>query len=161
MQLSDDDREELARSIRRFRRGMWRDTVLDLTRDFGDFEFSLPQRVVLLLLEEEGEMTLKRLAELLGRSASATGRLVDQLVRRKLVSRREDEHDRRTKRVAVTEKGRTLVDALERRRANAEVAVARYLSEEERAELMRAMALLAQAGERRERDERSGEGSGA
>jgi hypothetical protein len=54
-----------------------------------------------------------------------------------------------------------LVDALERRRANAEVAVARYLSEEERVELMRVMALLAQAGERRGRDERSGEGSGA
>ena len=151
--------EELARNIRRFRRAIWRDTVLDLTRDFGDFEFSLPQMVVLLLLEER-EIKIKRLSELLGRSASATGRLVEQLVRRNLVSRREDERDRRTKRVAITERGRSLVDTLEQRRANAQVAVMRYLSDEERAEVARVMELLAEAGERRKRDEGSTAGSG-
>jgi DNA-binding MarR family transcriptional regulator len=151
--------EELARNIRRFRRAIWRDTVLDLTRDFGDFEFSLPQMVVLLLLEER-EIKIKRLSELLGRSASATGRLVEQLVRRNLVSRREDERDRRTKRVAITERGRSLIDTLEQRRANAQVAVMRYLSDEERAEVARVMALLAEAGERRKRDEGSTAGSG-
>src|SRR5919112_4380929 len=108
MTMNGRECEELARNIRRFRRAIWRDTVLDLTRDFGDFEFSLPQMVVLLLLEER-EIKIKRLSELLGRSASATGRLVEQLVRRNLVSRREDERDRRTKRVAITERGRSLI----------------------------------------------------
>ena len=160
MTMNGGECEELARNIRRFRRAIWRDTVLDLTRDFGDFEFSLPQMVVLLLLEEEREITIKQLSELLGRSASATGRLVDQLVRRNLVSRREDERDRRTKRVTITGRGRSLVDALEQRRANAQVAVMRYLSDEERAEVARVMALLAEAGERRKRDEGSTAGSG-
>src|SRR6266704_2927552 len=49
----------------------------------------------LLLLDEEGELTIKQIAELVGRSISATSRLLDQLVERGMVSRREDERDRR------------------------------------------------------------------
>jgi len=70
-----------------------------------------------------------------------------------MVSRREDERDRRVKRVAITERGRTLIAALERERAEAQMVVMEYLSAEERAEVIHAMTLLAEVGLRRKRHE--------
>jgi DNA-binding MarR family transcriptional regulator len=141
--------EALARSYGRFRRAIWRDFVRGLVRSFGDFEFSLVQMVTLLLLDEEGELAIKQVAAELGRSVSATSRMIDQLLKRGLVSRREYEGDRRHKLVAITDCGRSLLAAVEQRRADAQLAVMQNLSAEERAEVMRAMALLAEAGERR------------
>jgi DNA-binding MarR family transcriptional regulator len=139
----------IAWSIRQFRRTILRDFILDIMQTFEDFDYSLPQMATLLLLDEEGELTIKRVTELLGRSISATSRLLDQLVVRGMISRREDERDRRTKRVAITEQGRALIMTLEQRRADAQIAVMEYLSAEEQAEVTRAMVLLAEAGKRR------------
>ena len=94
------------------------------------------------MLDEEGELTIKQVTEILGRSVSATSRLLDQLVERGMVSRREDKHDRRTKRIAITEQGRMLIATLEQRRAGAQIAVMEYYSAEVQAEINRAMALL-------------------
>ncbi len=152
--------EALARSYGRFRRAIWRDFVRGLVRSFGDFEFSLVQMATLLLLDEEGELPIKRVAAELGRSVSATGRMLDQLLKRGLVSRREDEGDRRQKLVAITESGRSLLAAVERHRVDARLATMQNLSAEERAEVRRAMALLAEAGERR-LDERANAPSGS
>jgi DNA-binding MarR family transcriptional regulator len=116
---------------------------------FEDFDYSLPQMATLLLLDDEGELTIKRVTELLGRSISATSRLLDQLVVRGMISRREDERDRRTKRVAITEQGRALIMTLEQRRADAQIALMEYLSAEEQAEVTWAMVMLAEAGKRR------------
>ena len=151
MPVSNDSRELLARSIGQFRRALLREGMLDAVRALGDFDFSLPQLAALLLLEEQGEPTIKQVAESLGRSVSATGRLLDQLVKRGLVSRREDVQDRRAKRVAITGEGRAFLAAIERRRADAQLAVMAQLSPEERAEVMRAMVLLAEAGKRSRR----------
>ena len=148
-QITSNDQEMLARSISQFRRTMVREFVLGIITAFGDFDFSLPQMATLLLLDEEGELTIKQVAELVGRSVSATSRLLDQLVERGMVSRREDERDRRAKRVAITESGRRLIATLEQRRADVQIVVMEYLSAEERADVTRAMALLAEAGKRR------------
>jgi DNA-binding MarR family transcriptional regulator len=115
--------------------------------------------LTLLLLDEEGELPIKQVAAELGRSVSATGRMLDQLVKRGLVSRRENEEDRRQKLVTITEGGRTLLAAVERRRVDAQLAIMQDLSAEERAEVTRAMTLLAEAGERR-LDERANAPSG-
>lgn len=151
--INSKERESLARSISQFRRAIVRDFVFNILRAFVDFDFSLPQMATLLLLDEEGELTIKQVTEILGRSVSATSRMLDQLVERGMVSRREDEHDRRVKRVANTEKGRTLIATLEQRRADAQIAVMEYFTAEEQAEISRAMALLAEAGQRRRRHE--------
>ena len=148
MQVESEARELLARSLSQFRRALLRDGMLDAVRALGDFDFSLPQLAALLLLEEQGEPTIKQMSEALGRSVSATGRLLDQLVRRGLVSRREDDRDRRVKRVAITEQGRAFVASMERHRADAQLAVMRHLTPGEQAEVMRAMMLLAEAGRR-------------
>ena len=155
----NEESEALAQSYGGLRRAIWRDFARGLVRSFGDFEFSLVQMLTLLLLDEEGELPIKQVAAELGRSVSATGRMLDQLVKRELVSRREDEGDRRQKLVAITEGGRTLLAAVERRRVDAQLAIMQDLSAEERAEVTRAMTLLAEAGERR-LDERANAPSG-
>jgi DNA-binding MarR family transcriptional regulator len=126
-----------------------RQFVFNIMRSFGDLDFSLPQLATILLLEEDGELTIRQVAEILGRPLSTTSRMLDQLVERGLVSRREDERDRRAKLVASTGRGQTLVATLEQRRAESQMAVMDYLTDEERAEVARAMALLAEAGMRR------------
>jgi DNA-binding MarR family transcriptional regulator len=154
-EINTDDRETVARSISELRRALVREFVFDVLRIFGDFDFSLPHLATMLLLDEEGELTIKQVAELMGRSVSTASRLLDHLVERGMVSRREDERDRRVKRVAITERGRALITTLEQRRADAQIHVMEYLSAEEQADVTQAMVLLAEAGKRRRHYEHS------
>src|ERR1700730_11610586 len=87
--ITNGEREILAQSMSQFRRAIIREFVAGMVRAFGNFDFSLP------LLDEEGELTIKQVAEDLSRSVSATSRLLDQLVERGMISRREDKRDRR------------------------------------------------------------------
>src|SRR3989442_2310261 len=144
-----NDNELLARSISQFRRTIIRDFIFVVVHTFEDFDYSLPQMATLLLLDEEGELTIKQVAELLGRSVSATSRLLDQLVVRGMISRREDERDRRAKRGAITEQGRAFIMTLEQRRADGQIALMEDLSAPEQAEVSPAMGLLAEAGQRK------------
>ncbi len=153
--INTNDRETLAHNINQFRRAIVREFVFNILRTFADFDYSLPQLATLLLLDEEGELTIKQVSEILGRSISATSRLLDQLVERGMVSRREDQHDRRAKRIAITEQGNKLIATLEQRRADVQIAAMKYFSAEEQAEINRAMALLAEAGQRRRRYDHS------
>jgi DNA-binding MarR family transcriptional regulator len=52
------------------------------------------------------------LAEIFGASVPSMSRAVDSLVKKKLVTRLEDPDDRRVRRVAITAKGKKLVDTL-------------------------------------------------
>ena len=114
-----------------------------------------------MLLDAEGSSTVGDLAGDLGRSLSATSRLLDQLVRRGLVTREEDPDDRRVKRVALAEPGKALIERVQRQRAEAQLSVMAALSEAERADVMRAMALLAEAAARRRTAEPPTRGRGA
>ena len=145
----DNDNELLAWSIRQFRRTILSDFIYGMVQAFEDFDYSLPQMATLLFLDEQGELTIKQVAEALGRSVSATSRLLDQLVTRGMIHRREDERDRRAKLVAITEQGRALIATLEQRRAEAQLSVMDYLSAEERVTVTRGMVLLAEAAQRR------------
>ena len=55
------------------------------------------------------ETSVKELAEMLGVSLPATSRTVESLLGRGLLARREDEHDRRVKRVGLTPAGHDAV----------------------------------------------------
>jgi DNA-binding MarR family transcriptional regulator len=145
----EDPREALARDLVQFRGALLRDGMLAMIRTLGDADISLTQLAALFLLLEQAEPTIKQLAQALGRSVSATGRLLDQLVRRGMVSRREDARDRRVKRVAITAQGRAFIASMERHRVGAQLAVMRHLTPAEQAEVLRAMALLAEGARRR------------
>lgn len=111
-------------------------------------DISAVQFVTLALLSGEEALTIKRVAEVLGRSVSATSRLLDQLVTRGLVNRSEDPQDRRTKRVSLSESGQAFVQTIEQKRVEAQIAVMAYLSPEERSVVEQAMQLLAVAARR-------------
>jgi len=144
-----NEHELIAWSISQLRRNIIREFAFRVVQTFGDFDYSFPQMATLLLLDEEGEQTIKRVAELLGRSPSATSRLLDQLVVRSMINRHEDERDRRVKRVAITAQGRSFIETIEQQRADAQIAVMEYLSLEERAEVVRGMVLLVEATRRK------------
>ena len=111
-------------------------------------DISAVQFVTLAALAGEEAMTIKGVAEVLGRSVSATSRLLDQLVTRGLVNRSEDTQDRRTKRVSLSESGQAFVQTIEQKRVEAQIAVMAYLSPEERSVVEQAMQLLAVAARR-------------
>jgi DNA-binding MarR family transcriptional regulator len=73
-------------------------------------DLSLTQLCLLFILEEsEQAPAVHELAERLGLSVAATGRAVDVLAREGFVVRREDEHDRRVKRVSLSDSGDRLL----------------------------------------------------
>ncbi len=73
---------------------------------------SASQGYTLLSLPQEGTLSMNELSEAMGLANSTTTRIVDQLVKKGLVRRREDEEDRRVVRVQLTARGRELWQAL-------------------------------------------------
>jgi len=144
-----NENELIAWSISQLRRNIIREFAFWVVQTFGDYDYSFPQMATLLFLDEEGEQTIKGMAELLGRSFSATSRLLDQLVVRGMINRHEDERDRRVKRVAITARGHNFVETIEQRRADAQISVMEYLAPEERAGVIRGMVLLVEATRRK------------
>jgi DNA-binding MarR family transcriptional regulator len=71
-----------------------------------------------VVLASRGPQGAAALAEAVAVTPPTASRLVDRLVRKGLVRRRTDRHDRRQVRIGLTEAGRQLVDLVtERRRA--------------------------------------------
>lgn len=83
--------------------------------DAGE-EVTLTQYRSLVVLASRGAQDLASLAGALAVTAPTASRLVERLVRKGLVRRRTDRHDRRQVRIALTETGRDLVDLVTERR---------------------------------------------
>jgi len=112
----------------------------DFFRMVGELELSLSQLKLLMVLSRDGEQPLKDLAEHLVLSLPAASRAVDGLHRRDMVVRREDEEDRRQKRIAITETGEAVVASLSAARlAGIETFIA-TLTTQEQENLARALA---------------------
>jgi DNA-binding MarR family transcriptional regulator len=85
----------------------------DLFEAMGVLELSITQIKLLHHLEGDGpELTLKQVAERVPISLPAVSRTVDDLVRRGMVHRHEDDEDRRMKRISLTDEGRTVIRKL-------------------------------------------------
>jgi DNA-binding MarR family transcriptional regulator len=104
-------------------------------------DLSLSQLRVLHTLDgADRPLALFEVAERIGLSVAATGRAVDVMVRAELASRREDETDRRVKRIAITAQGRDAVNRLITARREGMVRFVATLSDEERQNLSAALA---------------------
>lgn len=88
----------------------------NMLRVIEESGLSMTQSKALLELGGLGEATEARqvsdLAETFGVSVPSMSRAVDGLVKKRLATRVEDSEDRRVRRVAITDKGKKLVDAL-------------------------------------------------
>jgi DNA-binding MarR family transcriptional regulator len=83
--------------------------------DVGE-EVTLTQYRSLVVLASRGPQGVAALAEAVAVTPPTASRLVDRLVRKGLVQRRTDRHDRRQVRIGLTEAGRSLVDLVTERR---------------------------------------------
>ncbi|MDP2315785.1 MAG: MarR family transcriptional regulator [Pseudomonadota bacterium] len=78
---------------------------------------TLPQMVALHVLRYEGPLSTLRLMDDLSLSASATSHLVDRLVERGWVTRRENAEDRRQRQLEITPAALEMLDAMAVQRA--------------------------------------------
>src|SRR5690348_9785783 len=104
-------------------------------------DLSFSQLCSLFIIDDsDHDLAVHELAERLGLSVAAAGRAVDALVREGLVGRREDEHDRRIKRVSLSERGEALLAKLTEVHQEALRAFADLLTDTERDNLFQALA---------------------
>ena len=103
-------------------------------------DLSLTQIKALHALDAGPAPSVKELADQLGLSLPAASRAVESLLRKGLVTRTEDEHDRRIKRIALTSEGQEAAIALHRERLAGLRDFAASLTDPQRTRLHRALA---------------------
>lgn len=144
--VKESDVKALGRSMLAMRQVMAREVLLSTVQALG--ELTMVQFGCLMALSDGAVRTVGEVSEMLGRSMSATSRLLEQLVRRELVERAEDPSDRRSKHVTISAGGRRLLLTMMRKRAQAELRLLDYLTDEERPVALRGLELLREAARR-------------
>ena len=106
-------------------------------------DLSMSQVKALGVLADCGcELSIKEFSEELAVSLPGASRTVDALLRRGYLERREDEHDRRMKRIGITEAGRDVARRIVEARLEGLEQFTSSLTPEQRARLMSALADL-------------------
>jgi len=124
-------------------RALWRELVIGFASQLGELRLGFTQLAALYVLAEGTATTIGDLAEALARSPSATSRLVDGLVRRRLVERQEEPEDRRQRLLVLTQRGHALLRVVDRARADQFLTAVRPLPTAERALVAMGVASLA------------------
>jgi DNA-binding MarR family transcriptional regulator len=124
-------------------RALWRELVLGFAQQLGELRLGFTQLAALYVLADTGTTTVADLADALGRSPSATSRLVDGLVKRRLVERRQEAEDRRQRSLWLTQRGLALLRVVDRGRADQFLGAVRALPPPERKLIAMGVAALA------------------
>jgi DNA-binding MarR family transcriptional regulator len=111
-----------------------------------DLSFS-QLRALFVLADCHDELAVHELAARLGSSMATAGRAVQALSRAGMVTRREDEQDRRVKRVRLAEDGRVLVAGFVHAHREAVRECVESLSDHEREQLSKALAPILARGD--------------
>jgi DNA-binding MarR family transcriptional regulator len=124
-------------------RALWRELVVGFASQLGELNLGFTQLAALYVLAEGSTTTVADLAEAIGRSPSATSRLVDGLVKRRLVERRREEDDGRLRSVWLTPRGQAVLRMVDRARAEQFLSAVRPMPRGERALIAMGVAALA------------------
>lgn len=119
--LSPQDKAtgQLTRELYTFLTYLLSTSTPDFFRALSEADVTLTQVKLLHLIDDsEDHLSLKDLAERMSFSLAGVSRSVDALHQRGLVERREDEKDRRMKRVRMTQEGRDLLRSFTEMRLN-------------------------------------------
>jgi DNA-binding MarR family transcriptional regulator len=108
---------------------------------------TLTQLKILMLLSRHGNVSGGELAGLLGVGLAALSGMVDRLVVQDLVTRTEDRHDRRVRRIGLTKAGSELIGSIITAGVEKQRVLLSRLSAEELAVIARAGELLLKAAE--------------
>jgi len=123
-------------------RALWRDLVIGFAAHLGELGLGFTQLAALYAAAGTATLTIADLAEQIGRSSSATSRIVSALEARGLLTREEEVADRRQRTVRVTPAGNALLATIDRARADQFLAVVRPLPPAERALVAMGVAAL-------------------
>jgi DNA-binding MarR family transcriptional regulator len=123
-------------------RALWRDLVVGFAAQLNELGLGFAQLAALYAIDGAATLTVADLAEDLGRSPSATSRLVTALERRGLVERVEEVADRRQRQIEVTAAGHSLLAQVDGARAEQFLSVVRPLPAAERALVAMGVAAL-------------------
>ncbi len=142
MQLTAISGEQLAEELDAFIAVAGRSGRDEAFRLAAELQLSLSQLRALWVLDssDREELALHEVAASAGLSAPSACRTVDQLVRAGFVTRREDDADRRIKRIAMTRRGHDVVRRFTEVKRERLREFAAGLSDEERRALSAAMA---------------------
>src|SRR6266498_3228509 len=124
-------------------RALWRELVIGFASQLGELRLGFTQLAALYVLADGQTTTVADLADAIGRSPSATSRLVDGLVRRRLVERRPETEDRRQRTLWLTQRGKALLRMVDRARADQFLSAVRPMPRAERALIAMGVAALA------------------
>jgi DNA-binding MarR family transcriptional regulator len=124
-------------------RALWRELVVGFASQLGELNLGFTQLAALYVLAEGATTTIADLAEAIGRSSSATSRLVDGLVKRRLVERRREEDDGRLRSVWLTSRGQAMLRRVDRARAEQFLSAVRPMPRGERSLVAMGVAALA------------------
>ncbi len=124
-------------------RALWRELVVGFAYQLGELNLGFTQLAALYVLAEGATTTVADLADAIGRSPSATSRLVDGLVKRRLVERRREDDDARLRSVWLTPRGQAVLRMVDRARAEQFLSAVRPLPRSERALIAMGVAALA------------------
>ncbi len=124
-------------------RALWRELVVGFASQLGELRLGFSPLAALYVLAAGQTTTVSDLADAIGRSPSATSRLIDGLVRRRLVERREEVEDRRQRTVWLTLRGQALLRVVDRARADQFLSAVRPMPTGERALIAMGVAALA------------------
>lgn len=124
-------------------KAIWRDLVIGFAAQLGELRLGFTQLAALYAAAGTATLTIADLADMIGRSTSATSRVVTALEGRGLVMRHEEVADRRQRTIEVTQAGDALIGLIDRARADQFLAVVRPLPTAERALVAMGVAALA------------------
>jgi DNA-binding MarR family transcriptional regulator len=124
-------------------RALWRELVIGFAAQLGSLDLGFTQLAALYAVAGPETLTVGDLAAQLGRSPSATSRLVAGLVRRGYLERAEEVVDRRQRVLALTPAGQAVLAAVDHERADQFLAVVRPMPMAERALVAMGVAALA------------------
>lgn len=124
-------------------RALWRELVIGFSAELGRLDLGFTQLAALYAVSGTEGLSVTDLAELIGRSPSATSRVVSELVARGMLERTTEAADRRQRSLALTPSGTALLASVDRGRADQFLAVVRPLPMAERALVAMGVAALA------------------
>ncbi|MDF9795248.1 DNA-binding MarR family transcriptional regulator [Catalinimonas alkaloidigena] len=83
-----------------------------ISKNMGKYHVTVEQWVILASLWRHDGQSQQTLANMVSKNKASITHLIDNLEKRKLVSRKADPNDRRNKRVYLTEEGKSLQEEL-------------------------------------------------
>lgn len=98
--------------IERFTRILFSKVIQRLAVVVSEEHLSFSQVAALHIIDREGVVNVNDISTSLNLSMSATSRMIDELVKKDLIERKEDQENRRAKTLSLTTSGKKFMDTL-------------------------------------------------